>query len=170
MDPSRAAPGPSLLCLLWLFLIVRIIRIRTAQEQPLPVFESNVRSIRAILTVLCTISFNRDFGSRQQRLFREAAAQQNIGAAALDHPCDNPAVGPDNVHVNPRVRVDPLHLLDLALKFHRLIDVEFGCEGVMRPRRSCCEKQTEGSVYDECETRAHFFFSSVRAPLSALFM
>jgi len=118
---------------LFLPAILWVIRIGSAEEQPLTIFEGDVGAIRSILTILRAIAFNRDLSSGQQRFLSEAAPEQDIRAAAFHHPRDNFAFRPRYVHVNPSVRIDPFHLLNFALKFHGLIDVKLGRKSVVCP-------------------------------------
>ena len=51
---------------LFLPAILWVIRIGSAEEQPLTIFEGDVGAIRSILTILRAIAFNRDLSSGHQ--------------------------------------------------------------------------------------------------------
>src|SRR5262249_15693459 len=119
---------------LLLSAILRIVGIGSAEEESLSVLESDVGAIRSIFSILRAITFNRDLSSVQQRFLSETAPEQDIRTAAFHHPRDDFAFRPGDVHMNPSVRIDPFHLLNFALQFDRLIDVEFSRKSVVGPR------------------------------------
>ena len=102
-------------------LLVRrlLVRIRTDEQLP-PVGKREIAAVGAVGAVLGLVAFYYDLGPRLQRVFREAAAQQGIRTPALDHPTRDRAVHIFDVHVDPGVRIDPLHLGDDTLQLHRL--------------------------------------------------
>ena len=77
------------------------------------------------------VTIDQDHCAGFQRLSGEAAPQQGIRGAGLDHPFVNGAVVLLYIHVDPGVRIDPFHLGDGATQFHRLLRIEFGGECVM---------------------------------------
>ena len=61
----------------------------------------------------------------------------------------DPAVGLLHLDVDPRVRIDPLHLRHRALQLHRLSDVILGGEGVVREHRMR-GKSWSAAIGDAC--------------------
>jgi hypothetical protein len=73
---------------------------------------------------------------------REASPQQGVGRAPFDHPSLHRPVRLLDVDVNPRMRIDPLHLGDGRLG-DRSVRIKFSRKGVMsRHRRHGCNTPT----------------------------
>ena len=119
-----------------------------AHEELLPVGERHVAAVRAIGAVLRTVAVHDDFGPHGKRLPGQAAPQQRIGRAAFDHPPLHRAVGLLDVDVDPGVRVDPFDPDHGALQLHRLVEVEFRRERMVRQRRRRRERDGRGDRRD----------------------
>jgi hypothetical protein len=132
----------------YFFLIVRRPGSGGAEEELASVRERDVAAVGAQRAVLRLVAVDDDVRARKHRILGDAAAQQHVGAAGLDHPRDDLAVGARDVHVDPGVRVDELDAPHHPFEVHRLVGVELRGEGVMRRRRDGGEqrKAHEGSV------------------------
>src|SRR5690606_12646474 len=106
-------------------------RGRVAERQLAAVREADFRRAGARVSVARTERVDDDLGAGRQRVAVPAATEQRARGAALDTPALNLAVHV-GVDVDPRVRVDPLELHDLALEADRLVTIELGGERMVR--------------------------------------
>ena len=101
-----------------LFLIkILVLGVRRGrrEEQLASVRIGYIASIRALQRVVPgLITIDDDLGADRKRFLRDATAQQRIRASAFDHPDVLRPIRIDDFHMNPRVRVYPFDLHDLA--------------------------------------------------------
>jgi hypothetical protein len=76
--------------------------------------------------------FDEDLGTGRHRIAVPAVADQRVRSAALDCPLLFLAGGRGHFDVQPRMRVAELHSRDDAFELDRPIDVELGCERMVR--------------------------------------
>src|SRR5690349_8545205 len=131
-DPPEGGHYMDALLLTAVGAVARCPGSRRPKEQPLSVGQDHVCAIGAIGTILRAVPLDGDLRAGLQRFLGEATPHQRVRRAAFDHPPGDGAIGILHIEVNPRVRIDPIHLDDGALERHRLIGVELGGEGVMR--------------------------------------
>src|SRR6185503_19993707 len=121
--------------------VARRAGARGSHEQLAAVGEGDVAPVGALQrVVLRLVAVDDDLGAVGQRVFRDAAAQQGVRRAALDHPLLGLAVL-DDLDVNPRMRVHPLEADDLALETNRGIRVELGAKGMMRENGAAGDRE-----------------------------
>jgi dienelactone hydrolase len=120
-------------------------RFRRTDEELRAVCERDVAPVRALRPVLGLEALHGDLRARGQGVAVEPATQQRVRCAALDHPDRGLARGlVGDFQVDPRMRVDPLHLHDFAFELHGPVRVELRSEGVMRARGCGCDRHREG--------------------------
>ena len=133
--------------LLLIAAFVRSTRARGADEQLLSIRERDVSAVGPVRPVLGLISVHDDLGPHRYGVLREAAPQQDVGAARFEHPVGHGAIRTFDVDVDPGVRVDQFNLCDLALKVDRMFGVKLRCECVMRPcRNRRCSSSTRNGA------------------------
>src|SRR4030095_1852004 len=124
---------------------------RRPQEQPLAIAQDHVRAVGSVGAVLRAVSLDSDLRARLPRFLGEATSHHRVRRAAFDHPPRDGAVWVLDVEMNPRVRIDPIHLDDGAFERHRLGGVELGGGPMMRSqRRGHTEGRDQSDQYDSC--------------------
>src|SRR5690606_40018282 len=103
---------------------------RVAERQLTAVREADFRRRGAGVPVTSAERVHDNLGARGQRVPVPATTQQGARRTAFNAPALHATVDV-RVDVNPRVRVDPLELHDLAFKTDRLVAIELGGEGVV---------------------------------------
>ena len=122
---------------------------RRSHEQLLAVGERDVAAVRPRRPVLALIAVDDHFGADRERVLGDAAAQQRVRRAALDHPHFGAAAVLRDLDVDPRVRVHELDLDDLALEEDRPVRVELRAERVVRDdRHRRRERQRRAGCHD----------------------
>src|SRR5271167_198853 len=115
----RKSTSRYFLFLVWIGAVLRCARTARAHEYLAAIRECHVAAVgfagRAATRVLGSITADDDYLAGLQRVAREPFAQQRVGRASLDHPLLSNAVG-NHVHMNPGMRIDPLHSGDFALQ------------------------------------------------------
>src|SRR5690606_32002018 len=106
-------------------------RARALEEQRAAIGKVDVAAHRAMRAVARLVAVDSELRADRNGGFRNPAAHQRIGAAALDHPGGALALLVLYVDVNPGMRVDELDLGDRAREGDGPVDVEFGGEGMM---------------------------------------
>src|SRR5438552_8983033 len=104
--------------------LIRRAGARRADRQLPPVWEGDVKAVRAVRSVLRLEAFDDDLDAVGQRVLGPAAADQRVRRATFHRPTFHLPVRTCHVDVNPGVRVDPLHLDDRALYLDALVRVE----------------------------------------------
>ena len=74
------------------------------------------------------------------RLRRRDVVDVQVAVDAVDHPDFFRTVGLCHFHVNPGVRIDPLHSHDFPLQQDRPVRIEFSAERVVRHDRHGCRR------------------------------
>src|ERR1700682_5037057 len=96
--------------LLLFVLLIRRTRARRAYKQPLAVGERDLPTVGSVRPVFGLIALDDNLGSERDGILRPATSDQRSRRARLDHPAFHLAVCRLDVDVDPRVRIDPLHL------------------------------------------------------------
>src|SRR5579859_6196144 len=117
------------------FFIALLLRLfvgsRPASEQIASIRQLDASSIQRCGAVLCAIAFHHDLGSRRKIGLSQALPQQGIRRSELNGPIHYLAAVVLDVHVQPRVRIDPVHRGERSLDGDELLRVILGGEGVM---------------------------------------
>src|SRR5690606_38956582 len=92
--------------------------------------EADFRRRRARVAIASAERVHDDVSAGRQRVSVPAAAKQRARSAAFDAPALDLAVD-GSIEVDPRVRVDPLELHDLAFETDRLVAVKLGGKRVV---------------------------------------
>src|SRR6185295_18923161 len=126
------------------------------EEQSATVGELDIAAHGLVRAVARTVTADHEVGADRNRVLVDAFAHQGVRAAAFDHPLDGVALVVEHGDVDPRVRVDELHLRDLAWQCDGPVDVELGGERVVREdarrRHKACEREADSHH----ETHAYF--------------
>src|SRR5205814_6609786 len=103
---------------------------------PASVFERDAGNVRCRLSISRLPAFECDLSARRQVLFSPTSPIQSVRAAGFERPIHNLAIFADDIHINPAVRVGPLHFRELSRQFDWLILI------VLRRKRMMCESRT----------------------------
>ena len=128
--------------------VLRRAGARRPHEQGATVGEGNVAPVGAHASVLRLVARDDDDRADLDRIARDAVALQRVRRAASTIQIFALAVGGLVLHVDPRVRIDPLDLGYRALQGHRRVGVEFRRERVMGKDRDSCRERDESGAGD----------------------
>ena len=120
--------------------LVRRAGAGRAEEQSSGRREGEVAAVGSVRAVLGLIPVDSP-PSRQQRLLREAAPEQDVRRAGFERPVLHLAVGFFTSMWSQTWGLVHSILRDRALERDRLVRVELGREGVVRPQRHRCGGQ-----------------------------
>src|SRR5688572_1508338 len=134
--------------------LVRRADTRRADEQLRAILERDVAAVGTERAVLRLEALHFDLGAVRQRVAVPATAQQRIRRTAFDHPLLNLAGRRRHVDVDPRMRVDPIHLRDRDRELDGTVRVELGRERVVSDRWRC-ERREQYAGGNTQEFHAH---------------